>query len=163
MLTASLSLKETPVTQFTDWYAAADKFLKHRQAQQTTTPGTSEYEAAFAAELARLDQFLIGSCCHAGLALLKASGRHIVLIDHEGGGPSGTIYFLDGDGLKQSTEATGMWVAYAKPSSVKPPQVTVATAREVLEAGRHRQISVDVLIATIVSKLNEIARSAPKD
>ena|GEM_PF-2306025 len=144
-----------------DWSTAAEGFRQQRQSEQAYQYGSPEYEAAVTADTELFENFLNGSQGQAARSLLKASGRHIVLIDHEDGGPHGTVYILDGDGLKCSVEAVGMWVAFAQPSAIKPPTLNTVTPREVIEAGRLRRISANDLVQLIISKANKIADNVP--
>ena len=109
---------------------------------------------------AELQLFLNSLEGQLAVELLKASGRHIILAE-ERDGPRGTVYFLDGEGMRKSHEAMGLWVAHANPTNIPAPQVLPLEAREAVEAVMRDQQPLDGLIARICRDLDSIASEAP--
>lgn len=137
------------------WLEAAEKYNRHSPAAKKQEEDALVHQIA-----SELQLFLDSHEGQAAKALLKASGRHIILAE-ERDGPCGTVYFLDGEGLKKSHEAMGMWVAYTKSENVPAPQVLHLDAREVVEAARRDKRPLDGLIACIHRDLDSIASEAP--
>ncbi|KKU33981.1 MAG: hypothetical protein UX57_C0009G0033 [Candidatus Uhrbacteria bacterium GW2011_GWE2_46_68] len=139
------------------WLEAAEKYNRHSPAAK------KQEEDALVHQIAReLQQFLDSPEGQAALELLKASGRHIILAE-ERDGAHGTVYFLDGEGLRKSHEAMGMWTAYANPQEghVRSPRVLPLEAREAVEVVKHDRQPLVELIACIRRDLDNIAAEAP--
>lgn len=96
----------------------------------------------------------------AAMELLRASNRHINFAEAYDGGGSGTVYFIDGDGLKLSVEPMGSWVAYR--NGVPKPKITHVRAREVVEATvRCGGKKATEIVDWLRSELDKIADAAP--
>ena len=146
------------------WRVAAEKYRQQRQIEQALAckPGSPEFEAAVTENTRIFENFLDSSHGQAILYLLKASGRRIVLIGHDGKGPYGKVYLLDGEGLKCLFRPVGLWVVNARlKTMIKPTTLTSATPMEVIRVGQHRLVSAGNLVQLIISTANQIADSAP--
>jgi hypothetical protein len=124
------------------WLAAAHKYRAKQQAQQSEpqpapatavatarVPGTSVSEIVDA-----LNSFLHSSEGAAAIALLRASHEFVRLAEGYEGGGSGFVIFLDGDGLKESIEAMGLWRVYAKREDIPNPKEKLMNVREAAQA-----------------------------
>ena len=131
-----------------EWRAAA---LQTEEAIAKVSLKTAGSEQLRGAE--QLDQFLNSDDGKAGLALLTARKSWIRLAESEPCFGYCTVWFLDGEGLKSSNEANGMWIAYAKRESVREPSLPPASAEEVFSAvpgyGAQKLQSPGALVAYI--------------
>jgi hypothetical protein len=134
--------------------AEVSAIMKNAAAQQ-------EREAHVSHSVWQLDQFLKNDEGCAALALLKASGRHIVFGENRDGGGYGSVYFINGEGLQVSVEPMGMWVAYARGNVEKPrlsPMSPLDAVRAAVEYGGKDPAEIMVWLE---GELNKIAEAAP--
>lgn len=92
-----------------------------RKKQEEAQQGTQE-----------LHEFLISEEGGAAIRLLQASNQHIILGEDQESGGYRTVYLMDGNGLQQSVEASGTWVAYSK--NVPKPKITPISTQQAIEA-----------------------------
>jgi len=153
------------------WLDAARKFSVKQQAQQSESqpapatavatarvPGTSVSEIADA-----LNNFLHSSEGSAATSLLRASQQFIRLAEANEGGGFGFVIFLDGDGLKQSIEAMGMWVVYAKKEDVPDPKarlISVEGAAQGVVYASEGKATAERLLSNIRADLDRLAERA---
>lgn len=143
----------------TNWHEAAERY---RKAQHETQSVEVRKEIEQAARM--LDLFLESDEGKAALELLSASRRHIRFGERPESGMT-TVYFLNGDGLRKSVEAAGMWTAYAK--DVPPPRLSPLTALEAIsvaanpECGADGGRKPDRIIPWLRIELDAIAMKAP--
>jgi len=133
--------------------ATRDSALKdeeRRQQQRDIDRGTSE-----------LEQFMRTEG-RAAMELLRASKRHLIFGEENGGGGCGTVQYIDGNGLQQSVEAMGSWGVYAK--EVPKPKLSSITARQAVEAAVYRggKRGTEV-VSWLRDALDSIASAAPKN
>ncbi len=112
---------------------------------EAVTQGNSAQEITTA-----LANFLDSAEGRAASALLIASRRHVVLAESNEGGGTGYVIFYDGkDGIKESIEAMGIWVAYAQKDDVPKPKVTLLAvskaAQEIVSASQGRATAERVM------------------
>ena len=139
-----------------EWRAAA---LQTEEAIAKVSLKTAGSEQLRGVE--QLDQFLKSDDGKAGLDLLAARKSWIRLAESEPCFGYCTVWFLDGEGLKSSNEANGMWIAYAKRESVREPSISPATAADVFSAvasyGEKELQSPGALVAYISARLDQLA------
>ena len=111
------------------WRGAADRF---RQASEQARKEAREGELVTAADM--LQQFLASSEGEALKDLLRASGRHVIFHEDPPEGGHTFVTVLLPDGLFESQEAAGMWMAYAKQEDIPQPHLRPLTAREAVDA-----------------------------
>jgi hypothetical protein len=108
---------------------------------------------------AKLEAFLESKDGKAALELLRTSGRHIIFGESREGGGFGLVWFLDGNGLQESTEPMGTWVAYAQ--TVPEPKLRPITPRLAVEAavteGKHKPAEV---MSWLEEEIEKIANEA---
>ncbi len=90
------------------------------------------FKGRIRAEARELKKYLRSHQGVALLAHLKARQGHVIIA--EGGSQGGycKVCFLDGEGLKSSIEASGMWVAYCKDPKRLKPHIQSISAEEVV-------------------------------
>ncbi len=111
-----------------------------------------------------LANFLDSAEGRAASAMLIASRRHVVLAACNEGGGTGYVIFYDGrDGIKESIETMGMWVAYAQKDDVPKPKVTLLAvskaAQEIVEASQGRA-TAEIVMRNLRHDLDRIAAEA---
>lgn len=136
--------------------AAYSKALGQRREQQ-------DYQANVAAAISELNDFLAGEDWLAARQLLIASNRHIVIAEENEGGGSGIVYFLDGNGLRQSIEAMGTWMAYAKKDSIPKPRISPAKVAEVVRLAIRQGAHPHQILENIKQGLDSIAQLVIKE
>lgn len=136
--------------------AANSKKLEQRREQQ-------DYQAHVAAAISELNDFLAGEDWLAARQLLIASNRHIVIAEENEGGGSGIVHFLDGNGLRQSIEAMGIWIAYAKKDSIPKPQISPANVEEVVRLAIRQGAHPHQILENIKGALDSIAQHVIKE
>ena len=157
-----------------NWLEAARKYGAKRQAQQPEpqqpTPATAVAVARVTgttvAEISNaLSGFLRSAEGIAATTLLRASEQFVRLAEANEGGGSGFVIFLDGNGLQESIEAMGMWVAYAKKEDVPKPQLkpisTEEAAQGIVSASEGRATAEQVL-SNLRADLDRIAAQVDK-
>lgn len=93
--------------------------------------------------------------------LLRAAGKHIIFGELREGGGYGVVYYIDGDGLNESYEAMGTWMAYSK--EVPKPKITPSTAETAAFAAIHYGgIVPSELVMWLERKLDAIAAEADR-
>ena len=140
-----------------NWADATDRYQKARQSDKH-----KDSEAEIKRVATELEQWLESAEGRQAKLLLAASGRHIVLAEEEGAGGHGTVYFLDKDGLKRSTEAMGLWTAYARKDKISSPSVEQVTSLEVIQAvSREGNAILAQFFLWLRRKIDAIADAAP--
>ncbi len=107
------------------------------------------------AEAKELKKYRRSSQGGALIAHLKAKQGHVIIT--EGGSQGGycKVCFLDGEGLKSSVEASGMWVAYCKdPNRLKPHIESISAEEVVMEF--HAKSKQGVSSGTVVKFLQTL-------
>jgi len=139
------------------WRAAADRF---RQASEQARKEAREGELHGAGIM--LEQFLASPEGEALKDLLRASGRHVIFHEDPPEGGHAFVTVLLPDGLFESQEAAGMWMAYAKQEDIPQPHLRPLTAREAVDAfasdDRHHPLDI---VKFLREQADDIADSAP--
>lgn len=138
-----------------DWREAAEKY---RQAQPAVAQDAQKQRCEHAAR--QLQEFLASPLGLEALELLKASRRHIIFGEDPPESGHTVVYFLDGEGLRQSCEASGSWTAYS--TSVPQPHLSSVSALEAVQvAAKYGRKNPDGLIRWLREELDKIAVAAP--
>ncbi len=156
------------------WNEAAAKYhaeqaLRARQMQQAqqgqqnnphNNTATQQLSINIKSATAELQAFLRSEDGRSALALLSASGRHIIFGEENEGGGFASVYFLDGNGLQMSVEAAGQWTAYSK--NVPQPELEAVTAEQAVDTfinlGHQKPTEI---MNWLHAKLDAIASKAP--
>ncbi|MFA4954103.1 MAG: hypothetical protein WC641_02230 [Patescibacteria group bacterium] len=138
-----------------NWREAAEKY---RQAQPAVAQDAQKQRCEQVAR--KLQDFLVSRLGLEALELLKASRRHIIFGEDPPEGGHTVVYFLNGEGLRQSCEASGMWTAYS--ASVPRPSLSLISALEAVQAAvKFGRKDPDGLLRWLREELDKIALAAP--
>ncbi len=139
----------------THWRRAVQDYLA---ASQTT--GGANAQREIETGTAQLETFMNTLGAEA-MELLKASKCFIRLAETPAGDGGCAVYVLDGEGLRVSQEAAGMWVAYTK--NVPVPVMAPITARQAIEAAvTYGGKKATEVVDWLHKELDRIAAAAPK-
>jgi hypothetical protein len=152
------------------WIAASNNYRAESQRQQHQTTALPDSKAqkeqeskiiqeTIAQAIFDFEQFM-KTHGQAVLELLTASKRHIVLTERNEGGGLATVYFIDGNGLHVSVEATGTRLAYLNQTPSSKIQ-TVSVAEAVTAAVIMSSKNPKELITWLRVELDKIANAAP--
>ena len=100
-----------------------------------------------------------------GVELLKASRQHIILGENYDGGGVGEAFFLDGTGLRKSTESMGLGAAYnvLQGGESRKPSIVDSSCHEAVRAAvQFGKMKPSEIVPFIRKQLDRIARKAPK-
>jgi hypothetical protein len=153
-----------------NWTRATQQYLRAKikvsdaivrpKDEVTETDPLAEYEAAD-----ELGLFLSVADGRAGKELLVASGQYILLGENYDGGGVGEVFFLDGTGLRKSTEPMGLGAAYhtLQGGKTRKPSIVGCSCLEAVKAavqfGKKKPVEI---VPFIRKELDRIARNAPK-
>jgi hypothetical protein len=138
-----------------NWREAAEKY---RQAQPAVAQDAQKQRCEHAAR--QLQELLASPLGLEAIELLKASRRHIIFGEDPPEGGHTVVYFLDGEGLRRSCEASGTWTAYS--TSVPQPKLFPISALEAVQvAVKFGRKDPDGLIRWLREELDKIALAAP--
>lgn len=143
------------------WEEAAEAYRRKRAEQhpadQSGVVQPSVNTTAIAVAARELEQFLDGPDGIAGLSLLKASGMEIILYHEFMGMGMGSTYFLDYEGLKESQQPEGMYLAYVKEGQIPKSSVWPVSARVVVDTIVRQGAEPASILASIKDRLDRIA------
>ena len=109
-----------------------------------------------------LDQFMNSQEGLTAIALLKASGKHIIFGEEDNSGSGAVVYFINGDGLQQSIESKGTWGDCAKEVPKKPKLSPISAQQAICAAVHYDTKKPSEILNWLRGQLNEIANSAPE-
>ncbi len=140
--------------------AANEQSQRHELASRKDEEERLRCQQDISAAGLQLQAFLAGEGA-AALELLRESGRHIVFGEENEGGGRVAVYFLNGDGLQLSVEATGLATAYAS-EKPKPKLLPISSQQAVEAAVLHCDMKPLEVVDWLRGQLDGIACQAPQ-
>jgi len=151
-----------------DWKQATQRYLLAKKNVSTPTTKTGKGNTTDPAMdidgvADELGRFLLNEG-RTGTELLMASGQHIILGENYDGGGVGEVFFLDGTGLRKSTESMGLGAAYhtLQGGEARKPSVVASSCLEAVRAAvQFGKMKPSEIVPFIRKELDRIARKAP--
>lgn len=158
------------------WLEAAESYrLNNGRIAQNSTEQKSEEEAKKQKEqeearkkqeqiyrgMEQLSAFLDDHGSDA-MALLKASGRHIIFGESRDGGGFSVVYMINGDGLHQCVESTSVSATFGAGSNPRPVPTKISILKATEAAVRYGGKRGTEVVKWLKTELDKIAEAAPK-
>ena len=135
------------------------KLVETPQEMMSTEDGRLRLQSEIAKVARELDQFVKSEEGRAAMALLKASGRWVNFGEERESGYA-EVFFIDGNGLFRSVEASGESWIYSR-EKAPAPKITASTAQAMIEAAAyHEKRKPAEVLNWLRGELDKIANTA---